>query len=196
MNELVTLIAALIGSSGIASVIASGTQFRRTHRLHGQLKELDAACKLMEPLTVEALALGAARASVALELTAHVLIKRSSRLLTLFWIFFALAVAAGFILSAAGARPLTPLPDPKEEGGIARIVILLSGLVIILVVQVWLMVATILGYTAHRRRRLIRDLVAETSDEMNNTKVLEIAYDRRPFKESLLNFIEDLYKSR
>ena len=196
MNELVALIAAVVGSSGIASVVASGTQYRRTHRLHTQLKELDASCKLVEPGTVEAIALAASRANVALELASYIFIKRNSRLLTALWMSFALTLAAAFIQNALEATPLVPLPIPQGEGAIPRIVMLLVGLILILIVQVWLMVATILGYTAHKRRRFIKELLREPKAEMSPTKFLSIAQTPRPFRETLLHFANDLFRSR
>jgi hypothetical protein len=62
VNEIVAVIAALVGSSGVASILAGGTQFRRTHRLRSQLIELDESKQLVVPESREHSAL---QASVA-----------------------------------------------------------------------------------------------------------------------------------
>lgn len=115
MNEIVAVIAALVGSSGVASILAGGTQFRRTHKLQLQIKELDASKKLFADQPRERTALEAAAATVALDLAAHILIKSDTRRLVL--LGFVGSSASGFAMIAFGYMPsrsadflLFPLP--------------------------------------------------------------------------------------
>lgn len=163
MNELVAVLAALVGSSGIASILAGGTQFRRTHKLQPQIQELDASKKLLSDQPRERAALEAATATVALELAAHVLIKADTRRSVLLGLggssFIGAAMAAfGYLPpDAADDLLLFPFPAPKE-GNVALID---SGVAVLFSGYIALFLYVYLRLSRRRRDRLIRSLLAE-----------------------------------
>lgn len=174
MNELVAVIAALVGSSGIASILAGGTQFRRTHKLQAQIIELDAAKKLLSDQPRERAALEAATATIALELAAHVLIKADTRRLVLLGLggtsfIGAAMVAFGYLPPyAVGDFFFFPLPAPKE-GNVALVV---SGIAILLSGYVALFLYVYLRLSRRRRDRLIRSLLAEPDAHAADSAVI------------------------
>lgn len=173
VNEVAALIAALVGSSGVASIVAGGTQFRRTHRLRAQLKELDEAKHLVTPESTEHAALQASVGTIALELAASVLIKHDSRRLVLFGISLTSAVGA-YLLTAGiigpGPSDVWFFQAPKDS------VMSLAGLIIFLTGYVALLVYLYLGITARRRERFISRLLFQGSETSDSDAILRRAH--------------------
>lgn len=160
----------------MASIIAGGTQFRRTHRLHSQLKELEEAKHLVAPESRERSALEASVATVALELSAHILIKRDTRKLVLVGVVLTAFVGSfliftGYMGSASlGDLLFFPLGAPADSN--AAIPLIVSGMVIFLTGYVALFLYAYVRITASRRRRLISRLMTAPDTVESHTVLL------------------------
>lgn len=161
MNEIVAVIAALVGSSGVASILAGGTQFRRTHRLRSQLIELDESKQLVVPESREHSALQASVATVALELSAYIMIKNDSRRLVLLGIMLTASVGTYFITAGLtgpgllGPWVFFPFGAPQDT------VMTYSGLIIFMTGYIALFLYLYLRLTARKRQRFITRILDE-----------------------------------
>lgn len=183
LNEIAALIAALVGSSGVASILAGGTQFRRTQKLRTQLKELDEAKQLVTPESREHVALQASVATIALELAAYVLIKHDSRRLVLFGISLTSAVGAYLLtvgLTGPGSSDVWFYQAPQDS------VMSLAGLIIFLTGYVALLVYLYLGITARRRERFMSRLLFQNSESPDAETILRRAHHLNYHLESLM----------
>jgi hypothetical protein len=152
VNEIIAVIAALAGTSGVASILAGGTQFRRTHRLQAQLKELDAVKQLVVPESQECRALEASVAALALELSAYVLIKHDARRIVLLGIVL-IAFVGTYLVFAGYLGPgsmgdllMYPFGQPEDPA------ITIAGLVIFMTGYIAIFIYVYLAFTAKRRR--------------------------------------------
>ena len=162
MNELVAVIAALVGSSGIASILAGGTQFRRTHKLQAQIKELDASRKFLADQPRERTALEAAAATVALDLAAQVLIKSDTRQLVL--LGFVGSSLSGFAMIGFGYMPshsadflLFPLPVPSS----VNFPLITAGMAVLFAGYIAFFIYVYLRLSRRRRERFITRVLQE-----------------------------------
>lgn len=176
LNEFVAVIAAILGSSGVASILAGGTQFRRTHRLQSQLKELDAAKQLVPPGSIESSALEASVATVALELAAHILIRGDARRLVLMGCVSTSLIGA--LLAVSGTMPSTTagawfvfFPFPSPEG--ANVPLVMLGTLIVLAGYVALFIYVYLRISARGRSRLVSKLIKDHA--IDAAEVLQIS---------------------
>lgn len=179
VNELVAIIAALVGSSGIASILAGGTQFRRTHRLQAQIKELDASKKLLEGQPRERAALEAAAATVALELAAQILIKADNSRLVAGG--FAMSSMMGFLMIIFGYMPpdtasgflLFPLPRLSEG---ANFPLAAAGVAVLFAGYIAFFIYVYLRLSRRRREHLIARLLSEPdSSALDSSAILSAA---------------------
>lgn len=185
MNEFVAVITALVGTSGVASILAGGTQFRRTHRLRAQLKELDESKQLVAPESKEHYALQAAVATLALELAAYVLIKRDSRRLVLVGIIATSAVGA-YLLTAGVTGPgsfeawfFAPLGAPQD------LVMAIAGLIIFMSGYTAIFIYVYLGITARQRQRFIWRLL-KNPDQSDTDSILRLSHHLNYHQRQLL----------
>lgn len=109
MAEWATLIAALLGGSGLSAILASFAPLRRSHRLRNRLEEIDAASKLVKAETAEARALEVARTKIALEIAATALDRGPNNRLAVAWTFLCAMGYAIFTL----VRSIVGGPPPK-----------------------------------------------------------------------------------
>lgn len=181
MNEVVAVIAAILGSSGVASILAGGTQFRRTHRLQAQLKELHAARQLVPPESIECRALEASVATIALELAAHVLVRGDARRLVLMGCMGTSFIGA--LLAVAGAMPPETasaawvfFPFPVSEGANATFVWL--GFLIVVAGYVALYIYVYLRLSARKRARLVSQLMQDPA--IDSAEILRISRPTAP----------------
>ncbi|MDD1477069.1 hypothetical protein [Arthrobacter sp. H16F315] len=176
MNEVVAIIAAIVGSSGLASILAGGTQFRRTTRLHAQIKELDAAKNLLPDETRERAALEASTATVALELAAYVLVKADTRRLILLGLVGTSFIGANLMVfgylpeNSVTSLVLFPLPVPAD----ANMPLIITGIVVLMSGYVAFYVYIYLRITARRRAKLIRRLLREPA-AISSVQVLRVS---------------------
>ena len=178
MNEVVAVIAALAGTSGLASIIAGGSQFRRTHRLQSQLKEIDAATKLVTPGSREAGALNAALASSAMELSAYILIKHDVRRLIALGLALLLVSGVALIffgtVGAAGFDSASPLFGSVFTTRVDTAMVAAGGITIG-AAYVSIYVYAYLRITARSRQSFIDKLCQQGNDGLDSEMVLKLA---------------------
>lgn len=179
MNELVAVIAAIVGSSGLASILAGATQFRRTHRLQAQLKELDAAKNLVQEASRERAALEASMATVALELAAYILIRGDVRRLVLLGLVGTSFIGA--VLIVFGSLPHDPLKAFGFREGDVNMPLVVAGIVVLMSGYIALYVYVYLRLTAGQRSKLIHGLLSEP-EGLTPAEVLRVSREMTDYR--------------
>ena len=161
MNEIIALIAAVLGSSGIASLVTNGALFRRTHRLQRQIAELNDTYKLMDENSMESTALKAARTHLCLELTAQVMIRGRTWIVSLLYfmgLLVLLTMGFAIIETAQIKGPVRPRLDGAEIS-LEMAAFNLVGSVIIVIAGTLVQIAVLWLTAAKWRRSLVSRLL-------------------------------------
>lgn len=154
LNELLALVAVLIGTGGLASLLSGVASLQRTRRLQKRLRELHKASQFFEPTRQEATALEAAKALTALDLAASVLIKsRALGRLTFGITVLAVVGVYSVWIGLGGYSPLVLAPSDYSDAPLVAL-----GTVALGVAEVFWVVRNYLLGDVKARERIIREL--------------------------------------
>lgn len=175
MTDFGPLVAAVLGSTGIASLLSGISQLKRAKRLQGLLKELDLAVTTVPTDSRECIALKAAKEQVALDLASDVLIKRDARILIL--VGFALGVASGLFIVYMGMGVIQSdfLEAMTGKGGNSTL--FLAGVIVIAVFYIAVLMFLYSRQLQQRRQRFVEGVRGLEGTALTIADTLRIAQE-------------------